>query len=443
MMERAFYAGRGIAMQLKLKNIGKISYANINLNGITVIAGENNTGKSTVGKVLHSVFNGFYNFDDKIKNARISLFSSVIKKEFDIRYEKFFIDSKQVAISLFDNSTSVYDEVELEKLIDSNVEFFSFGDNDINENFEVTSDFLKFVLDNFYKYKEISDEQIFINIFNNRIKNVFKSQINNFNTADKGVIELKIRDKTLEFILNNNEVSSISNMLSLKTQAIYLDNPFILDEWALYYYNNARIRVKGLQYRRELVRKLLSTTGKTEVEEAIAKEVMREKINNVLNKINVVCDGSLSFDFNEGFSYTGSGSVSLDINNISAGLKTFILIKELLTNGSLEENGTIILDEPEIHLHPEWQLLFAEIIVLLQKEFNLHILLTTHSPYFIRAIQVYASKYKISDLCNYYLSELNKEGSANILDVADNIDRIYSKLSTPLQKLEDERWEDD
>ena len=36
-------------MKLTLKNIGKIGTASVEINGITVIAGENNTGKSTVG----------------------------------------------------------------------------------------------------------------------------------------------------------------------------------------------------------------------------------------------------------------------------------------------------------------------------------------------------------------------------------------------------------
>ena len=47
-------------MNLKITNIGKIKTADITLNGITIIAGDNNTGKSTIGKVLFSVFNSCY-----------------------------------------------------------------------------------------------------------------------------------------------------------------------------------------------------------------------------------------------------------------------------------------------------------------------------------------------------------------------------------------------
>lgn len=41
-------------MKLELKNINKIRNASVELNSLTVIAGANDSGKSTVGKVLFS-----------------------------------------------------------------------------------------------------------------------------------------------------------------------------------------------------------------------------------------------------------------------------------------------------------------------------------------------------------------------------------------------------
>lgn len=43
---------RSDCMDFKLKDLGKIKKADIKLDGITVICGDNNTGKSTIGKSL-------------------------------------------------------------------------------------------------------------------------------------------------------------------------------------------------------------------------------------------------------------------------------------------------------------------------------------------------------------------------------------------------------
>lgn len=121
--------------------------------------------------------------------------------------------------------------------------------------------------------------------------------------------------------------------------------------------------------------------------------------------------------------------------NLSTGMKSFVILRRLLQNGNIDENGMLIFDEPEIHLHPEWQLKFAEIIVLIQKEFSMNILLNTHSPYFLNAIEVYSEKYKIDHSCKYYLAD-EENGVASIMDVSDETEKIYEKLAKPLQELE-------
>ena len=119
-----------------------------------------------------------------------------------------------------------------------------------------------------------------------------------------------------------------------------------------------------------------------------------------------------------------------------------MILKFLLQKGKLSFRSTIILDEPEIHVHPEWQLVLAELIVLMNKEFQVHVLLNTHSPYFLRAIEVYSRKHGIADKCNYYLSELNGD-SAEIKNVTGDTELIYKKLWIPLQKLEEEVFADE
>ena len=47
-----------MTFSLNIKNFGKLTDAEIIVNRFTVLAGPNNTGKSTVSKLLYSVFDG-------------------------------------------------------------------------------------------------------------------------------------------------------------------------------------------------------------------------------------------------------------------------------------------------------------------------------------------------------------------------------------------------
>ena len=68
------------------------------------------------------------------------------------------------------------------------------------------------------------------------------------------------------------------------------------------------------------------------------------------------------------------------------------------------------------------------------------ILLTTHSPFFLDAIELYACKHEIGEKAHYYLSE-NDGKQVMFRDVSNEIDKIYEKMSNPVQALENLRAE--
>ena len=415
-------------MKLSIRNVGKLKEADVEINGITVITGENDTGKSTVGKVLWSVFNGFYEIDEKVYNEKVSelekIIDEIIKenvyKNLSTDYNSFFeifnSTGKKIAIELLKNNKN-YSEDEIKIIInnykkDLKIENISKFVQEINETLK------------------ISDKEIIKVIVSRVMNKEFHNQINAVFSKEKmniGEISLKIKDKEIDLKIENNEISDVQNYFLINKETMYIDNPFILDSY---------------DFEDENHQTHLATNVFSENENSVISEIkVKKKLNNIYQKLNSVLSGEILENKNSKFVYRKNGE-DIDLKNLSTGLKTFAIIKMLLQNGTLEENGTIILDEPEIHLHPEWQLKFAELIVLLQKEFGMHILLTTHSPYFLNAIEVFSERHKIDDKCKYYVAE-NEGNSSIIKDVTGNTREIYRKLARPIQDLENIRYSSD
>lgn len=63
-----------------------------------------------------------------------------------------------------------------------------------------------------------------------------------------------------------------------------------------------------------------------------------------------------------------------DLKDCATGIKSFSILQLLLKNGFLQKDTLLIIDEPEAHLHPQWIVEYARMIVLLHKEIGVKFL---------------------------------------------------------------------
>ena len=407
-------------MKLTINNIGKLKNAEVEISGITVITGENDTGKSTVGKVLWSVFNSFYEIKNQVRKDKINSIFRESRRFLGLQ------QSRKLRNKIVQES-EIDEEIDLDDLINQ-IEINLRLERNNNKEIER-------ILDKIKKRTKLSEKEVLKEIIQKNFDNEFNYQINNLNLLKNGNIVLDIKNKKLKLAFNNNKVElSEDEYFSLYAKAILIDNPRILDGlddllvFPLFNENAHSL---------DLIKLLRDYKDLTATDRVLNKEKSLQ-IEKILNS---VVGGNFEKDEMGAYIYKNNNGIDINIKNLSTGLKTFSMMKLLLLNNEIEENGTIILDEPEIHLHPEWQLKFAELIVLLQKEFGMHILLTTHSPYFVNALEVFSEKYGVDEKCKYYVAE-NVENSSIIKNVTDNTREIYRKLARPIQDLENIRYGD-
>lgn len=420
-------------MQLRINNVAKIKEATINIDGITVIAGENNTGKSTIGKLLFAIFNSMNNMDEKIEQKRSNeiyqIFNLLIQNYVvqngtnQTEYRKYTAYLRRFAEHARENSEDIHQYVKN----------FITSLGLINS----TSELSEFINECTLKLEAIigvSDKKVMTEVITRWFNKVFQNQISPLvKEGMQSEINLNVKKKELKYVFKENACIDWDSEFSILHQAFYIDNPFVVD------YMSDRFVRSNMKITDVHLLGHLSRKEEDLLDGIFDTVIAKDKLDDIYTMLEGLLEGKI-IENQEGEYCLKSNQYSKPINikNLSTGLKSFTLIKRLLENGSLKEKDILVLDEPEIHLHPDWQLAYAELIVLLQKKFDLSMIITTHSPYFLDAIDVFSAKHQMSDRVNYYLAE-NAGAVSYLRDVTENIDAIYKKLSDPMQKLENIR----
>lgn len=171
-----------------------------------------------------------------------------------------------------------------------------------------------------------------------------------------------------------------------------------------------------------------------------ALEITEENKNpdlEVEKIIKEILGGEIKKENGELF-FVRENGVKTHMKNTSSGVKQVAIIQTLLNNNELELNSFLIMDEPEVNLHPEWQIKFAKILVLLVKELDLSIYIASHSPFFIEAIELYSQYYDLIDDSYFYLTQKAEGYQYDIVSVdSNNLEAIYRNLGQPYDILDE------
>ena len=149
---------------------------------------------------------------------------------------------------------------------------------------------------------------------------------------------------------------------------------------------------------------------------------------DLLELIDSVIDGEVSYSSTDGdFVYQKEGE-RISIKNTASGIKVFGMLQILVANDFIDKNTLIIFDEPENHLHPNWQLKLAKILVELANS-GVFVIVSSHSPYLIEALERYSEVKGLKDETSFYLAKNNE------VENKSQLPEIFALLSEPFEQF--------
>lgn len=109
--------------------------------------------------------------------------------------------------------------------------------------------------------------------------------------------------------------------------------------------------------------------------------------------------------FSHIFIYKSKDGKEIPLSQAASGVKCFAILERLYRVGFLTSDTLLIIDEPEVHLHPKWVVEYARVIISIQKYLGTTILLASHSPDMISALRYIAAKEKCYQSLFFYHAE--------------------------------------
>ena len=401
-------------MKLKLENIGMIRYADIKLDGLTVIAGENDTGKSTVGKLIFSLIKAFNRYEQDLNESKSDrAFELIEKTYFQLRKEYDFKENAEIRdaffppeflrefkkaedpIALIDDKIILLKKIDAVNVIEHLVLIKKLYSEDENKELIIKRALTKAFISEFYFELTPKNSDLISHI--------------NLSEGPNKIFDISIKDNAIDSLklyddLTFNDVTLIETPIFLQMYDLIRSASTLFEmegrPEALFKFGRSNPKV-ALH-----VKDLISKLENAQYFSFQQMSLFGGNLDSLLTDITKITKGS-GFTFEKkdrDFYFNKNGDTNFKSINTATGLKAFGIIQLLIQADMLNERTLLIIDEPEIHLHPKWQVEYARLIVTLVKN-DIPVLLTSHSPEIIQALSIFSEEFGVKDRTAYYLTE--------------------------------------
>lgn len=417
-------------MKLILKNIGMLEQAEVTLHPLCVIAGENDNGKSTVGKIVFCIIKAINRYKEDLQESK----EHRVQEKIEDLY--FFLrrtvrqpnESTQELLLKLRRSAMSGDR-DWKDYLDSIKAYLGSNPKFSDKDREYTQKL-------FQEIQTISQEpEDTRRSIENAFGKVFASEFDSsllLHGRQEGSIYLVENEIELIHLRIDQQmrITLLSDVEPLEIKdATFIESPLILNNHDLLAVSQTRLDAS-----RKRIGNLGSpytTLHTKDLFDKLRIPIMEHDLFNtdtpqVLDKWEKLFEGEISYEKSDRDFVFKRDDNSISIKNTASGIKVFGLLKILLANETCTKNTILIFDEPENHLHPKWQLKLAELLISLTK-IGVYVLVSSHSPYMIEALKRYSEKADSNIDSGFFLAENRR------IEDKDRLSDIFSILSEPFE----------
>jgi len=431
-------------LRLQIRDFKAIAHADIEVEGITVIAGVNGSGKSTLSKLFYYIIKLSLKFEENQESSYRRLQNKIIQTlkmlldEYHIDYDANWFDylaSKRFQNEDYDNYfSSLLDRAEaLLKEHDEKMAFNSIQLGRMAAAFNRPF-LLKLNSEEIHKLedifsilnKELENRRLTIDdLIRRRPIDIFEQNMQFY---------FKTKNTTFQF---DEDITPIIDKKSGRFNNIYsLENIFYSDTPMTFSVSGIERRLSitdvNVLHWKDLKEAILDTP---DTMLSVEQESVNEEIKNIISGEVKVNEDTLVSEF----TYTRStDDLKIGLNESATGIKSFAVLQMMLNKGLLNDRTLLIIDEPETHLHPQWIVEYARIIILLNKKLGVKIMIASHNPDMISAIRYISERESVLDTVCFYLAEKIADSELyNYQKLETDIEPIFESFNIALDRIAD------
>lgn len=423
-----------------------IAEADITIDGITVLAGDNGCGKSTLSRWLYYLVNTSSRYEELLfgelkgqLDELLRLGRSVVReisrpgREFNASdfleissniQRVTFTDENavQIVMQLFRDSVHLLGIGLIEYLSDTRSEYrIQRMNRYLNLNIERQEDFPT-AIDGYVKGK-LNEAETLLSEYNRdleerTIERYFELLHSTYQVKDKEPERIQLSEDGVKLLRKNG----LGNLLALE-RAIYVDTPMALS------FGNVHSDSVFWQDLRRMIK-----SSSVPVSPSRLKLLIRIKnlIGGEVRVQDTIYQGKELRFIRKG------DNLNIKLEDTATGMKTFAYIQKLIENGFLNERTLLLIDEPEAHLHPKWIFEFAHLLVLLNKELGVKVMVASHNPDMVAAIQKVSQVEDMIDFTHFYQAYHQDEGYQYVYrDLGGTVNEIFRSFNIATSRIQD------